>query len=422
MRTKYLLGYEDRDKVPNCLYTILTWDKKRTKLIFNNLTPFIGLIYIYAFSRFSLVMANTSSLTQEEVEKLWSSLGQNASAYAGARAVYDDLRAHGNRNTSFRQLTTLLGKIPSYAQHLRINRLMRQRPINLSIGVGQTLQADLAEMPPMGRPHFYSKILVVVDPFDNYIYARPMRKKTMTETAKAFENILEENQLNNVKIVGTDAGKEFTGETFQAVLKARKIRHHIFLGMHKAFQAERSIRTIKGRLYRSLRTKFTNNWVENLQTIVASINFSHSRGINNLVPAKVNDPSFNAEIRAARKAARTGEEKLLPKIPKRTFKVGDYVYRDFGKNTAFFKSYDFARGQIYSVAEIDDSKVPTIYRLIDYHKKKVPGFSYASQLRPAPNPDSFPWPIEHVIKKRDTKKDGKQDYVRINIIYLMKSV
>lgn len=364
-------------------------------------------------------------LTQAQVEKLWTGLGKHASAFAGARAMYHDLRAHGDYNTSYKQLANLLGKIPTYAQHLRISRLIRHRSIDLNIGVGETLQADIAEMPededaeaadPKAvKP--YTKILIAVDPFDNYLFAKAQKTKTMTETTTSMKAIIDENKLNDLKILGTDAGTEFTGKMFQAMLKKKNIKHHIFTGVHKAFQAERAIRTLKSRLYRSLRHQFTENWVERLDAVVAAINFSPSRGINNMVPAEVNDPSFNVEIREGRQLVRDKEEKYLPPVPKRTFKVGDYVYRDFGaKNSPFYKGYDFARGQIYAVYSKDDSKFPTTYKLIDRRPQNPviqPGIFYASQLRAAPDPNKIVFPIEEILGERYSKRAKKKREVLV---------
>lgn len=345
-------------------------------------------------------------ITLSELTKFWTDLGQNASAYAGARAVYKDLKRKGDTHTTYKDVVRLLAKIPSYSQHLRMQRLIRHRNVGLDVGVGEGLQADVAYMPET-RQGFH-KILIAVDPFDNFIYAEPMKGVAGEDTLRAFKKMFRKHSLDNVKYLATDAGGEFVG--LRDWYKQKKIIFHIMTNKHKAFQAERAIRTVKGRLYRSLRHEFSTDWTALLQDVVTAINFSPSRGIGNLTPMLVNDPVFDPDIARARQETREKNEKFLPSLKQREFKVKDFVYRDplTSEQSPFYKGYDFARGPIYQIWDKDITVQPYIYRLKDLKGAKQRGFFYGAQLRMAPNPDTVTFPIEKVLDKRVDARGNKE--------------
>lgn len=352
-------------------------------------------------------------LTSDKIEKIWSGAGKYAAAFAGARSLYNNIREKKNSKTSYKDTIKLLSKIPSYVQHLRLFRVFRHRPVDLSLGVGQSLQGDLAEMPISDHKNKY--ILVLVDPFDNFMMTESLPKKTDVAVHRGFEKIFEKYPHPNLSIFGSDDGTEFRGPEMRNFYEKRKIVHHIFRNTNKAFQAERAIRTLKGRLYRSARFAYTKNWDEKLQEMTVSINFTPSRGIGNLAPMWVNDPIFNSLIREKREAVREKEDQYLPKMTKRSFKVGDYVYRDFGvKETPFFKAYDFARGPIFKIKTVDTRQLPHTYTLEDLLGEKEDGFFYSSQLRKAPDPATVSFPVEEVLKE---KKEHGINYVFVKWLH-----
>lgn len=84
---------------------------------------------------------------------------------------------------------------------------------------------------------------------------------------------------------------------------------------------------MKRRLYRYLRHKFEDDWVNALDLITNAINHTENSGIDGLIPAEVNDSTFDPVVRKARQIVSEHRKPLTPQ--KDVYKVGQYVYIDF---------------------------------------------------------------------------------------------
>lgn len=116
------------------------------------------------------------------------------------------------------------------------------------------------------------------------------------------------------------AGTEFTGQAFQALLKKRKIHHYIAHNEKHANYGERFIRTLKSRLFRYMAQKNTYKYIDILQDVVKSYNYTPHRGLGR-APIEVN-PRNQDEVRLEQ-YMRKPYKKYTKK--KYRFKIGDYV-------------------------------------------------------------------------------------------------
>jgi hypothetical protein len=87
------------------------------------------------------------------------------------------------------------------------------------------------------------------------------------------------------------------------------------------------------------------------------------------------------------------------------FKVGDYCYLDNLKKSAFSKSYEPQRLQIYMVTKVFRSIVPHQFELYDL-KDTRKGIFYAAQMRRTnANPqDKSYWAISKVVRRKVVDK------------------
>lgn len=342
-------------------------------------------------------------LTQEEFKKFWEN-PSNVGSFAGARYAKADLDRRGYR-TSQAKVLRLLKNIPTYAQYARLRRLgVATRHVRYDFGVGHVFQADLFYMPDFGD---YKYGLVLVDVFDSYIYARPLKTKSAADTRAALVDIIAKNSLHEMCCVGTDAGTEFTAQ--RKFLLSKKIRLHVFAGRHKAFVAERSIQRVKERLYPALRNTFSDDWVALLDPVVFALNNTPNRGMSELVPADVNSPLFDETIRKAREDSRLKAVKKWAPLPKKEFEVGQLVFVEPDLSNKFRRGYHFSRGQLYRVSSKDTTDRPYTYKLVDVLGKRRKGVFYARQLEKGPDKiEDMVYPVEKILATRKDPDTGRE--------------
>ena len=86
----------------------------------------------------------------------------------------------------------------------------------------------------------------------------------------AFDKILQEGR--KPKCLCTDAGREFTNNSFQEYLETKNIVHFTTHSEKQANYVEHFIKTLKSKLYRYLVEKNSARYIEILQKMVNSYN------------------------------------------------------------------------------------------------------------------------------------------------------
>ncbi len=137
-------------------------------------------------------------------------------------------------------------------------------------------QGDLVEMWPDFDPkanNGYRYILMVIDTFTRYGFARPLLNKSGLLVSQEFEKIIEENRAAP-KFLHTDRGKEFYCKPFQGIVKKYSISHYSTFSDKKAAICERWNRTMKERMARKQTELNTEVWIDMLPTLLAEYNNS----------------------------------------------------------------------------------------------------------------------------------------------------
>lgn len=298
------------------------------------------------------------------------------------------------------QAQQVLSSLPVYQVHLQSKHKFKRRKIIVP-GAGINFQADLGFMPDYEGFKYF---LLMVDLYSNYIYVEPLKLKTQYSIAQAFEKIWNENDFFKFNSLETDAGQEFLSN--RNFFKEKGIFLTIKRGANKSSQAELFIKIFKSALYKYLRSKLSQNWPKAVPKIVQLINHRAQTGsLKGFAPAEVNSPFDDPESRNQLKKTNdnsTGQNK------KHTFKVGDFVYKNFLKN-ALYKGFDTQRGEIFSIRSVDSRHSPYMYELREYDGTPVPGKYYFEELKSAPNPANIEFEIENIIDER--KQRGKKQYL-----------
>ncbi len=173
--------------------------------------------------------------------------------------------------------------------------------------------------------------------------------------------------------------------------------------------AEHGILLVKTRLYRLMRTLMTQNWPKYIKSVVRAINNSPNVAIGGLRPSEINSPMDDPKIdrkigfRDDVSVANQKKNQKLYEKDKKKLQIGNYVFLDFVP-TAFSKSFDTKRNQIFRIIRVDAGKKPELYKLEDLRHTEIDGYYYATQLQKteAPKKNEF-FKVEKVLKEKIRK-------------------
>ena len=145
-------------------------------------------------------------------------------------------------------------------------------------------QADLLFLP---HDNGYKYALTVVDIASRFKQAEPLKTKSASEVASAFEKIYRRGPLRWPKLLQVDPGKEFQG----AVVSTMKTHNVTIRQGHTALHRDQAIverfnRTLAERLFgyqyakEFIQEKRSREWVKRLPGVVAALNNEITRTIN----------------------------------------------------------------------------------------------------------------------------------------------
>ena len=170
--------------------------------------------------------------------------------------------------------------------------------------------ADLADMQLLSK---YNKgikyLLCAIDLLSKYAWVIPIKDKNVTSIVNAFQKIISERRKLNKTWV--DQGSEFYDKSFKDFLKINNIEIYSTYSEGKSVVAERSIRTLKNKIFKHMTAISKTVYVDVLDDIVNKYNNTVRKTIK-MKPIDVTSHSY-AEC----------NEESNKKYPK--FKVGDHV-------------------------------------------------------------------------------------------------
>lgn len=234
------------------------------------------------------------------------------------------------------------------------------------------------------------------------MFVEPLKDKTTTSAVKGFERILQRTELRPIR-VQSDHGKEFDSNIFRKFMKNNDIAFNTTNNPDiKASICERSIRTLKGHIYKFLTYNDTFRFIDNLQDFVLAYNNTYHRTIK-MSPSSVNETNI---LQVYKNTRRTQENDCKKKRRKRKpkFCVGDYVRITKEKNVfakGYTKNYTEETFKIKTVIR----RTPVVYRLIDLSGEEITGTFYEQELQRISFDESAPKVVYKIIKQRGTGKN-----------------
>ena len=122
-------------------------------------------------------------------------------------------------------------------------------------------------------------LLCVIDIFSKYAWVVPLKDKKGVSIVNAFQKILKESDRSKAKSKGRKPNKiwidkrsEFYDNYFKKWLKDNDIEMHSIHNEWKSVIAERSIRTLKNKIYKYMTSISKNVYIDKLDDIVNEYN------------------------------------------------------------------------------------------------------------------------------------------------------
>jgi hypothetical protein len=286
----------------------------------------------------------------------------------------------------------------SYTLHKSARKRFKRDKIFVT-NIDDNWQMDLMDMKEFKKENNgKTYVLVVVDVLSKFVWCRALLNKTGVSVINAFKDILKTSGRKPVSIT-VDKGLEFSNKHMKKLLKQEDIK--LFCTENsdiKASIAERTIRTLKQKLWRYFTHHSTFKYVDVLPALETSYNASYHRTIGK-APKEVTEKNF---LDTWRRRYST-EVNMLPTKP--LLQVGDQVRVSRNKKV-FEKGYEnnWSR-EVFKIKKVLHRR-PIMYEIIDLNGEDITGRFYERELQKVLLPSLHK--VEKILRMRTRgrKKEG----------------
>ena len=282
-----------------------------------------------------------------------------------------------------------------------------------SKAVDEIWTADLVDMHRYASVNKgYKYILVVVDVFSRYAFARPLKAKTGANTAEALRDIFQSSGRTPRKL-WTDCGTEFYNaniryllngpqfynDSVEGLLQERDIQLYSTHNEPKAMIAERFIRTLRGKIESNFIVTQSTVWYNVLPRLISEYNTTRHRSIK-MTPEDACKPENFLRVYGLQ------EQRNTPTQRKR-FNVGDRVRISRQKKLFEKGATPNWSEEIFEICEAIPTR-PVTYKIKDLAGEVLQGAFYTEQLQQT---DQEIYRVDKVLRRR--KRHGISEvYVR----------
>ena len=266
----------------------------------------------------------------------------------------------------------------------------------MAYNIDQCHQADLADMSRHAKANGNIKfLLIVVDVLSKYGWAVPLKNKSNDSMLAAFKMLYQGKGSRTPSTLGTDAGKEFTGNRVQAFFKTNGIHHYTLKNRQKAAVAERLIRTLKETLYKYMDSNGSEEYVSALPNVVRRYNSSTHSSIK-MKPVDVNPSDVPVIFHRL-----YGKRPVKMKPPK--FVVGDTVRISAYKHI-FSKGFEQNwTDELFTITRALSTQ-PRTYKLNDYYGEPIQGSFYEQEMIKVVIGPNKEYRIDYIVEEKGRGK------------------
>ena len=235
---------------------------------------------------------------------------RGSDSYGSLNAIYNHVKREGKHRITKASIAELLSGEEVFHSHLSKHRPKHYAKIVVP-EVGYQLEMDVAYM-PFPRKNRAKFLVLGIDSFSRKLAGRAVNSLKAPAVNRAVNAILDELGYD-YKFIRTDRGMDFNNKLVKATFSKRKIKHFNAFEPNKSSQLERSLRTIKQKVYKVLQRHGDHNWSKYIQDVLYSHNHTKTRVLYGLSPSEV-----------------TAEE-----VPKLWFKMKNDTLQHMPLDTAF---------------------------------------------------------------------------------------
>ena len=230
-------------------------------------------------------------------------------------------------------------------------------------------------------------IVIVLDVFSRFAYARGVKNKTGKVVAKALSEILRESGTSP-EFMWSDAGTEYYNHNVHSLLTRHNVKLYSTYNTIKASIAERFIRTLRTLIEREYILTDSTVWYKCLPRLIHEYNTRKHRTIK-MSPLQALEPENEAAVYATQFQGSTGGTRPA-------FYIGQRVRTSLNKKLFEKGSTQNWTEEIFRISDIIPGQ-PTTYQLEDLLGEKVTGGFYKEQLRPT---KQSIYRVERVLTRR----------------------
>ena len=144
--------------------------------------------------------------------------------------------------------------------------------------IDEQWDADLLNMQSLSKENNGVRyVLIVIDGFSPHLWNRPLKSKKAEDITSAFDDIL--NTVDPPERIRTDGGSEFTNHQVRDYFQRHNMYHYVTQSEHKAYFAERVIKTLRNIMSRYMIQKNTHEWLSVLDKLTANYNTTYHSSI-----------------------------------------------------------------------------------------------------------------------------------------------
>lgn len=249
---------------------------------------------------------------------------------------------------------------------------------------------DLIDMQKYSRQNRgYRYILIVIDIFSRFAWARPLKTKTGKDVTDALGDIFTKSD-RHPSYIWSDAGKEFFNNLMiKGLLSRNDVTLYSSFNEPKAAMAERFIRTLREKIEAHYIVTQQTVWVNALQDMIDQYNSEFHRSIG-MSPDQAIKPENYAKVFDKQYS----EHKVKnPPLLQAGDKVRISIHkRQFEKGTTQNWSEE-----VFKIDRVLTQSKPVVYKLKDLMDEDLDGSFYREQLQKT---DQEIYRIDKVLRKR----------------------
>ena len=320
---------------------------------------------------------------QKYLHSLYISLSEKGGSLASALALYHSVLKDNKYKFSLSEIQKFLEGEDAYTLHRGFRTRFPSKKVIVG-GLNQLHQGDLLDISKF--KDFNDNVtflLVVEDCFSKFLWVEPLLNKSNKEVLRALKKIYVKS--DDFPLVFTsDKGKEFLGNPIQIFFKDNDVVYYNSHGNTKAQFVERSIRTLKGKIFRFMTLHKTYRYLDGLKSLVFNLNhtFKNSLGTepSKVTPKNATSVFYHLYGDTIHDIIEQDVFASKSEIKKQPFKINDFV-RILVSKGVFEKKYnDTFSHEIFKIKDIFFSK-PIQYQLEDTQGEEILGKFYINELQ-----------------------------------------